>query len=153
MVQSTVLPGVQGEGGIPRKNGQITPEGRAHQIDSRLNHGIRSRSPILLHVESEREWQAHLEGYRTAYSPQGLVEENLVLMVAYQDWKLLRRMSMMKGSRWKIVTGPRQKSGSNSQTRVNTRSECGWIAVISPGRSKACTIRAGLKGSGRRIWV
>jgi hypothetical protein len=33
-----------------------------------------------------------LEGYRVAYSPVGLVEENLVLMVAYQDWKLLRRL-------------------------------------------------------------
>jgi hypothetical protein len=92
MVQSTVLPGVEGEEVVPRKNGQITPKGRAHQIDSRLGHGIRSRSPILLHVESEVEWQAHLAGYRATYQPVGLVEENLTLMVAYQDWKLLRRL-------------------------------------------------------------
>ena len=92
MVQSAILPGFQGEGSVPRKNGQITPEGRAHQIDSRLGHGIRSRFPILLHVESELEWQGHWEGYRAAYHPIGLVEENLVRMVAYQDWKLLYRL-------------------------------------------------------------
>jgi hypothetical protein len=93
MVQHiAILQGVHGEEGVPRKNGQITPEGRAHQIDSRLGHGIRSRAPILTGFESELEWETHLEGYRAAYSPVGLVEEHLVLMVAYQDWKLLHRL-------------------------------------------------------------
>jgi hypothetical protein len=92
MVQSATLPGAEGERAAPLKHGQVTPEGRAHQIDSRLGHGIRSRSPILLPVESEVEWQAHWEGYRAAYSPVGLVEDNLVLMVAYQDWKLIHRL-------------------------------------------------------------
>jgi hypothetical protein len=92
MVQSATLPGAESERAAPLKQGQVTPEGRAHQIDSRLSHGIRSRVFILVGIESEAEWQAHLAGYRATYQPVGLVEENLTLMVAYQDWKLLRRL-------------------------------------------------------------
>jgi hypothetical protein len=75
-----------------RKRGPATPQGRQNLIASRLAHGVRSRNPVLLQLENEAEWNAHLEGYRLTYNPQGLVEENLVLMVAYQDWKLLHRL-------------------------------------------------------------
>jgi hypothetical protein len=75
-----------------RKRGQSTAEGRQRQIVSRLNHGIRSRSPVLLQLESEAEWQQHLEGFRQAYAPVGEVEEFLVYLICYQFWRWVNRL-------------------------------------------------------------
>jgi hypothetical protein len=75
-----------------RKRGQSTAEGRQRQIVSRLNHGIRSRSPVLLPKESEAEWQQHLEGFRQSYAPVGEVEECLVHLIAYQFWRWIGRL-------------------------------------------------------------
>jgi hypothetical protein len=83
---------VKNNGRRKRKGGPATPEGRQRQIASRLNHGIRSRAPVLSQVESPQEWQQHLEGYRAYYAPVGEVEENLVYLISYQDWKLIVRL-------------------------------------------------------------
>jgi hypothetical protein len=74
------------------KHGQVTPQGRQNQIASRLAHGIRSRSPVLLQVESEAEWQQHLEGIRQSYVPVGEAEECLVHLIAYQYWRWIARL-------------------------------------------------------------
>jgi hypothetical protein len=74
------------------KHGQVTPKGRQNQIASRLAHGIRSRSPVLLPVESEAEWQQHLEGFQQSYAPVGEVEECLVHLIAYQFWRWIARL-------------------------------------------------------------
>ena len=75
-----------------RKRGQRTPQGQQRQIAARLTHGIRSRSPVLLQVESEAEWQQHLEGIRQSYAPVGEVEECLVHLIAYQFWRWIARL-------------------------------------------------------------
>jgi hypothetical protein len=75
-----------------RKRGQSTAEGRQRQIVSRLNHGIRCRSLVLLPIESEAEWQQHLEGFRQSYAPVGEVEECLVHLIAYQFWRWIGRL-------------------------------------------------------------
>jgi hypothetical protein len=75
-----------------RRRGQSTAQGRQNQIASRLNHGIRSRSPVLLHVESSAEWKEHLEGFRQSYAPVGEVEECLVHLIAYQFWRWIGRL-------------------------------------------------------------
>jgi hypothetical protein len=46
----------------------------------------------LVGIESEQEWRTHLEGYRAVHKPVGLIEENLTVLIAYQDWKWLRRL-------------------------------------------------------------
>jgi hypothetical protein len=75
-----------------RKRGQSTAEGRQRQIISRLTNGIRSRSPVLLPVESEAEWQQHLEGFQQSYAPVGEVEEDLVFLISYQFWRWIGRL-------------------------------------------------------------
>ena len=75
-----------------KKRGPSTAQGRQNQIASRLAHGIRSRSPVLLQVESEAEWQQHLEGIRQSYAPVGEVEECLVHLIAYQFWRMIARL-------------------------------------------------------------
>jgi hypothetical protein len=77
----------QGKGGGPK-----TAAGKERQIISRLTHGIRSRSPVLLHVESEAEWWQHLEGIRQSYAPVGEAEECLVYLIAYQYWRWIARL-------------------------------------------------------------
>jgi hypothetical protein len=75
-----------------RKWGEVTPAGRNRQIASRVGHGIRSRSPVLLEVESETEWREHLEGFRQSYAPVGEAEECLVHLIAYQFWRWIGRL-------------------------------------------------------------
>jgi hypothetical protein len=75
-----------------RKRGQRTAEGRQRQIAAKLTNGIRSRSPVLLPIESETEWQAHLEGFRQAYRPVGEPEECLVHLIAYGFWRWIGRL-------------------------------------------------------------
>jgi hypothetical protein len=77
----------QGKGGGPK-----TAAGKERQINSRLTHGIRSRSPVLLQVESEAEWWQHLEGIRQSYAPVGEVEECLVFLISYQLWRWIARL-------------------------------------------------------------
>jgi hypothetical protein len=77
----------QGKGGGPK-----TAAGKERQIASRLTHGIRSRSPVLLHVESQEEWWQHLAGIRESYVPVGEVEECLVYLIAYQFWRWIARL-------------------------------------------------------------
>ena len=74
------------------KGGSATIQGRAAQIESRLNHGIRSRSPVLLHLESPQEWQQHLEGIRRSFDPGDEFEECLVHLIAYQLWCWIGRL-------------------------------------------------------------
>jgi hypothetical protein len=77
---------------VRRKRGPATVQGRQNLIASRLGHGIRSRSPVLLPVESEAEWQQHLEGFQQSYAPVGEVEECLVHLIAYQFWRWIGRL-------------------------------------------------------------
>jgi hypothetical protein len=77
----------QGKGGGPK-----TVAGKERQIISRLTHGIRSRSPVLLQLENEAEWQQHLEGFRQSYAPVGEAEECLVHLIAYQFWRWIGRL-------------------------------------------------------------
>jgi hypothetical protein len=79
MVQKTA----NGQG---KKGGPATVKGRLRQIKSRLEHGIRSRTPILIGLESEDAWRLHLEGYRQYYRPTGKPEEDIVELLAYQMW-------------------------------------------------------------------
>ena len=82
----------QSKNGSPKRGGPVTAQGRRNQIASRLTHGIRCLSPVLLYVESEVEWQEHLEGFRQSYAPVGEVEECLVHLIAYQFWRWIGRL-------------------------------------------------------------
>jgi len=82
--------GVQNNG--RKKRGPATAQGRQNQIISRLAHGIRSRSPVLLPLENGPEWQQHLEGFRQSYVPVGEAEECLVHLIAYQFWRWIGRL-------------------------------------------------------------
>jgi hypothetical protein len=77
----------QGKGG-----GSKTVRGRLRQIKSRLNHGIRSRTPILIGLESEDAWRLHWDGYRQYYRPVGKPEEDIVELMAYQMWAWRERL-------------------------------------------------------------
>jgi hypothetical protein len=127
MVQELAQNNGRRKRGRPRKQGQVTPQGRQNQIVSRLTNGIRSRAPILLGIESEAEWASHLDGYRVAYQPVGLVEENLVLMVAYQDWKLIHRLIPYENDRiYETLTHPDEyRIGSASADVIRELLELG----------------------------
>ena len=74
-----------------RGGGPRTPEGRQHQVRSRLSHGVRFQSPVLPDgIESEAEWTAFLEDMRESFEPVGTFEESCVYQIALSFWKGFR---------------------------------------------------------------
>ena len=66
-----------------RGGGPRTPEGRQHQVRSRLSHGVRFQSPVLPDgIESEAEWTAFLEDMGESFEPVGTFEESCVYQIA-----------------------------------------------------------------------
>lgn len=74
------------------RGGSTTAKGRQNQVASRIVHGLRSRAPILVGLESKEEWFAHLESFRAYFKPAGGPEEFLVEMIAYQAWVMTQRL-------------------------------------------------------------
>jgi hypothetical protein len=74
------------------KGGVATAKGRRNQVASRTIHGLRSRAPILVGLESSKEWFAHLESFRAYFKPVGGPEEFLVEFIAYQAWVMTQRL-------------------------------------------------------------
>jgi hypothetical protein len=74
------------------KGGVATAQGRLNQIASRTTHGLRSRAPILVGLETEEEWKAHLESFRVYFQPEGGPEEFLVEIITYQAWVMTQRL-------------------------------------------------------------
>jgi hypothetical protein len=77
---------------VNAKGGPASVKGRQNQVASRTVHGLRSRAPILVGLESAQEWFACLEGYRAYYKPVGVPEEDLVEIIAYQAWVIIQRL-------------------------------------------------------------
>jgi hypothetical protein len=77
---------------VNAKGGPASVKGRQNQVASRTVHGLRSRAPILVGLESAQDWFAFLEGYYTYYRPEGQPEVDLVEMIAYQAWVIIQRL-------------------------------------------------------------
>ena len=145
--------------GRPRKHGQVTPEGRKHQIESRLDHGIRSRSPTLLHVESSAEWQEHLEGVRKSYTPVGEAEECLVHLIAYQFWRWIGRLiPYERDLTFAKMVQPKDELGLDGVSaeliqEVLTKSEEELRAPLSEGRAQLVRYEALANGSSELVFT
>jgi hypothetical protein len=61
--------------------------GRRSQIQSKLGHGIRGISPVLLGVERQSDWELHYEGICRALNPGNEFEADLVFLIAWQLWR------------------------------------------------------------------
>ena len=73
-----------------RSTGPRTAEGKAASARNALRHGILSRSPVIPEVESEAEWQEHLNAVASALAPEGYMEHTLARRIALQTWRLER---------------------------------------------------------------
>jgi len=71
--------------------GPSTDAGKQTVSSNALNHGLASSKPVHVALPGEEElFAAHLEGYRKAYAPANLPEEDLVRTVAESYWRLER---------------------------------------------------------------
>ena len=64
--------------------------GRRSQIQSKLGHGIRGISPVLLGAERQADWELHYEGICRALNPGNEFEADLVFLIAWQLWRFGR---------------------------------------------------------------
>ena len=75
----------QGKGGGPK-----TEAGKANVARNPVSHGITSPNPVIPGMETEQEWQAHLDGIRQSLDPQGHLESELAERIALCLWQLKR---------------------------------------------------------------
>jgi hypothetical protein len=76
---------MRGSGGGPK-----TKRGKAASSRNALKHGITSTSPVIPEMESEEEWERHLQGFFEYHAPEGYFEEVLVARLANFFWRLNR---------------------------------------------------------------
>jgi hypothetical protein len=69
--------------------GPRTPEGKAAIRYNACKHGLTSRE-VVLPGESQEEFQALRNAYRSEFQPRSPQEEDLVLQMASADWRLRR---------------------------------------------------------------
>ena len=75
----------QGRGGGPK-----TDAGKATVARNPVRHGITSPNPIIPGMETEQEWQAHLDGVHQSVQPDGHLESELAERIALYLWQLKR---------------------------------------------------------------
>src|SRR5664279_329105 len=79
-----------------RSGGPRTARGKEISAKNSTRHGILSTSPVI-NLESEEDWEAHLEGMRASLKPVGHHEELLVRRAAFSMWRRDRVNDWAKG--------------------------------------------------------
>jgi len=73
-----------------RSTGPRTVEGKRRSSLNAVRHGLLARTPVLLHVEAEEDWEAHVMATVDALAPVGHVETMLAERIALLSWRLGR---------------------------------------------------------------
>src|SRR4029077_13994645 len=73
-----------------KSHGPITAEGREKSSRNSLDHGFTSKKTMVLHCESEEEFQLMLGRYAATYQPGSPVEEGLVNEMVAARWRMQR---------------------------------------------------------------
>lgn len=77
-----------------KKNAQTgprTPAGKAVASRNAISHGIMSPHPgIIEGLETEEEWDRHMDGITAGLAPEGALEEELAERIASLLWRLRR---------------------------------------------------------------
>ena len=90
-----------------KSRGPITPEGKARSSMNGLTHGLTMKA-LLLPEECPEAAQKLLDAYAAELNPEGMIECDLVLSLAFYRWQLIRAQAMQTGF------------FKNTQTRHNT---------------------------------
>ena len=73
------------------QTGPRTPAGKAIASRNAISHGIMSPHPgIIEGLESEDEWDRHIDGIVANLAPEGALEEQLAQRIATLLWRLRR---------------------------------------------------------------
>jgi hypothetical protein len=73
-----------------KSRGPKTAEGREKSSRNSLSHGFTSKKTMVLHCESEEEFQLMLGRYAATYQPGSPVEEGLVNEMVAARWRMQR---------------------------------------------------------------
>ena len=73
-----------------KSTGPKTPAGKAASSRNAIKHGVLSASPVIQGIESQEEWERHLNGFLKSLAPVGYLEELLTVQLAEILWKLWR---------------------------------------------------------------
>lgn len=72
------------------RRGPKTANGRAAVRHNAIKHGMASNSPVIPGMESEAEWQAHLDAVVASFAPEGYLEQLLAGRFANLFWRMNR---------------------------------------------------------------
>ena len=88
-----VDPNLDADSAAPERRhggGPKTRAGKARASANARTHCITSNDPVIPHIESQEEWDSHLQGFIEYFAPVGAVEAFLVERYANLLWRTRR---------------------------------------------------------------
>ena len=70
-----------------RSTGPRTPEGKAVSAKNALRHGFASADPVIVDIEDQAAWEAHLASYMDTFQPVNQPEADNIRRAALAMWK------------------------------------------------------------------
>ena len=80
-------------------------KGRALNRLNAIKHAMTSKVPIIPGLETEDDWNRHLEGVRSSLAPEGYLEEFLTRRIAFLLWRFDRITNYEISSTMSYVDG------------------------------------------------
>jgi hypothetical protein len=77
-----------------KSKGPATEQGKARSSQNALKHGLSAHKIVVLENESEEEWESFKASFVAKFRPRDFVEEQLVLEMAVNRWRLQRSWAM-----------------------------------------------------------
>ena len=85
-----------------KSHGPTSIEGRAKSSANAIKHGFAAVINVVLSIEDEPAFQAHVEGFRASFEPRNYVENSLVEQLAAIQW----RQSRLVGLETALIDAP-----------------------------------------------
>jgi hypothetical protein len=92
-------------------------KGRAVNRLNALKHAMTSKVPIIPGLETEEDWDRHLEGVRSSLAPEGYLEEFLTRRIAFLLWRFDRITNYEISSTMGHIDGAVWDLGISAQLR------------------------------------
>ena len=116
-----------------KSNGPTSIEGKARSSANAIKHGFAAVINVVLSIEDEPAFQAHVEGFRASFQPQNYVENSLVEQLAAIQW----RQSRLVGLETALIDAPVALHNVHICTRSPISSEDEYFHLVKAWQALA----------------
>ena len=116
-----------------KSHGPTSVEGKAKSSANAIKHGFAAVINVVLSIEDEPAFQAHVEGFRASFQPQNYVENSLVEQLAAIQW----RQSRLVGLETALIDAPVALHNVHICTRSPISSEDEYFHLVKAWQALA----------------